>query len=263
MTIASSLNLGVAVGDTASTIASRDAYGNTAFNAISQGITSTATSAQSIALSISSTPLQIATGASTITYVLPQATTLFNGHYFNFVNNSSAVATIETYGGSTLCTIGASGSALVTLTNNSTSAGTWEIQWLSAVNSNAGYLWTNNSSTASPTWQSITQGNAVAPASGSTQACAVNTIYYVTAASGCVLTLPATAAAGSIVGVVGNGAGGWTLEPNTGQTIKVLTASASTSVASGEQYDCISVMCTVANTTWVMMNCVTTGFTVT
>ena len=103
----------------------------------------------------------------------------------------------------------------------------------------------------------------VAVAASSTQACAVNTVYYVTAASGCVLTLPATAAAGSIVGVVGNGAGGWTLEPNTGQTIKVLTASASTSVASGEQYDCISVMCTVANTTWVMMNCVTTGFTVT
>ncbi len=90
---------------------------------------------------------------------------------------------------------------------------------------------------------------------------AVNTVYYVTDASTVTITLPATAAAGSIVGIVGNGAGGWILAPGSGQTIKLIGVSASTSVASAEQYDCIFVMCTVANTTWVAYDFVTTGFT--
>jgi hypothetical protein len=89
----------------------------------------------------------------------------------------------------------------------------------------------------------------------------VNTIYYITSASQATVTLPTTAAAGSIVGVVGNGAGGWILAPGAGQTIKLLSVSASTSVTSNNQYDGIRVMCTVANTTWVMMDCVTQGFT--
>lgn len=114
----------------------------------------------------------------------------------------------------------------------------------------------------SGTLATTSQVMATAAVSGTSQTAAVNTIYYITSASQSTVTLPGTAAAGSIVGIVGDGAGGWILAPGSGQTIKVLTASASTSVTSAEQYDCIQVMCVVANTTWVMMNCVTTGFTV-
>lgn len=90
----------------------------------------------------------------------------------------------------------------------------------------------------------------------------VNTGYYITDASTVTITLPAVAAAGSVVSIVGNGAGGWILAPGSGQTIKVVNQSASTSVASAEQYDCIEVLCTVANTAWVARSLATTGFTI-
>lgn len=92
---------------------------------------------------------------------------------------------------------------------------------------------------------------------------AVNTGYVITDASTVTVTLPAVAAVGSVVRIAGEGAGGWVLAPGAGQTIKVLTASASTSVASTEQYDCIEVVCVTANTTWVTLSMVTTGFTIT
>ncbi len=76
------------------------------------------------------------------------------------------------------------------------------------------------------------------------------------------ITLPAVAAAGSVVSIAGTGAGGWILQPGAGQTIQVLTATASTSITSAERYDCIQVLCTVANTTWVALNMATTGFTI-
>ena len=90
---------------------------------------------------------------------------------------------------------------------------------------------------------------------------AVNTGYYVTNAGTVTFTLPAIAPAGSVVAIVGTGAGGWILQPNAGQTIQIINAAVSVSVASAEQFDCIEVLCTVANTTWVARSLLTTGFT--
>jgi hypothetical protein len=90
---------------------------------------------------------------------------------------------------------------------------------------------------------------------------AVNTGYYITDASAVTITLPATAAAGSVVAIVGNGAGGWVLAPGSGQTIKIIGSSASTSITSAEQYDCIEVLCVVANTTWVTRSLMSSGVT--
>jgi hypothetical protein len=91
---------------------------------------------------------------------------------------------------------------------------------------------------------------------------AINTGYYITDASQVTITLPTTAPAGTLVAIVGYGAGGWILQPGSGQTIKILTQSASTSIASSEAFDCIEVICVVANTTWVARSSITTGFTV-
>lgn len=106
------------------------------------------------------------------------------------------------------------------------------------------------------------QGLIPTAASSTPIAAAVNHMYYITNAGTVTITLPATAAAGSVISIVGNGAGGWVLAPNAGQTIQVLTATASTSVTSAERYDCIEVVCVVANTTWVARSIVTTGFTI-
>ena len=100
------------------------------------------------------------------------------------------------------------------------------------------------------------------PAPSSPVTASVNTGYIITSATAVTITLPVTAAVGSIVAIAGEGAGGWVLAPGAAQTIKVLGASASTSVTSAEQYDCIEVICTVANTRWVMRSSVSTGFNV-
>ena len=129
-----------------------------------------------------------------------------------------------------------------------------------AISSGAGILVANSSGAITI---SATGGGIGWTAAPSTPVTAViNTGYYVTDASQVTFSLPTTAAAGSVVKIVGNGAGGWILQPGAGQTIKVLSASASTSITSAEQYDCIEVLCTVANTTWVTMSMVTTGFTI-
>lgn len=89
-------------------------------------------------------------------------------------------------------------------------------------------------------------------ASGATQALAVNNGYVCTNASQCVGTLPATAAIGSFVKMVSQGAGGIQMVANTGQTIKGLgsTSTSGGSVTPAAQYDSITAVCIVADTTW-------------
>lgn len=85
-------------------------------------------------------------------------------------------------------------------------------------------------------------------------------LYCVTSAGTCTITLPAVAAFGNVVGVIGQGAGGWILAPGAGQTVKILGNSASASVASAGPNDCIFVICVIPNTTWVAYSFDTAGF---
>jgi hypothetical protein len=97
-----------------------------------------------------------------------------------------------------------------------------------------------------------------------TQTADVNSSYIVGNALQTTVTLPALATVGSIVTIVGQGAGGWVLAPSSGQTIKVssVPASATTSITSANQYDTISVICVVQDTTWNTLYSETTGFTI-
>lgn len=108
---------------------------------------------------------------------------------------------------------------------------------------------------ASLTWASI---------AGTSQAAAVNTSYVVANASQTTITLPATAALGDRVAVQGLGAAGWILAANTGQTIKLGSTTTTTagSLTSANLYDCIEVVCIVANTTWAARFTFSAGLTV-
>jgi hypothetical protein len=68
------------------------------------------------------------------------------------------------------------------------------------------------------------------------------------------LTLPATAAVGTAISVIGKGAGGWLIAQNSGQNIQIGNVSSTTgtsgSVASSNRYDSLNLICTTANTTW-------------
>jgi hypothetical protein len=98
---------------------------------------------------------------------------------------------------------------------------------------------------------------------GTTQAAVIDHGYIVGNASQTTITLPATAVVGSVVAVAGQGAAGWILAANAGQTIKIQGGTTSTagSLTSAEQYDSIQVVCVVADTTWVVTSAITTGFT--
>lgn len=92
---------------------------------------------------------------------------------------------------------------------------------------------------------------------GTSQAMAVNNGYTADNAGLVTLTLPATAAYGSIFAVVGKGAGGWKIAQNSGQTItfgNVATTTGATGfLSSTNAHDVIYLLCSTANT----------GFTVT
>lgn len=108
------------------------------------------------------------------------------------------------------------------------------------------------------TWATPSGGGGMTynTASGTTQAASVNNGYICTNVSQCVVTLPATASVGDIVSVVSQGAGGWSVTANTGQTIKGLndTTTSAGYIQNANQYDSIEVICVVANTTWVIRN---------
>ena len=95
---------------------------------------------------------------------------------------------------------------------------------------------------------------------GTTQAAAVNNGYIANNAGLVTITLPSTATVGSVVAIVGNGAGGWLLAQNSGQVVNFgitpTTSGAGGSLASVNRYDCVEVVCTVANTTWTVRNSV-------
>lgn len=89
---------------------------------------------------------------------------------------------------------------------------------------------------------------------GTTQSMAVSTVYIANNASLITLTLPATAAIGSMIRVLGKGAGGWRIAQNSGQQINLgntaTTAGVSGRLDSTNQYDSITLTCITANTTW-------------
>jgi hypothetical protein len=89
---------------------------------------------------------------------------------------------------------------------------------------------------------------------GATQAMSVDTGYVADRSSLVTLTLPATAAFGTIIYVQGLAAGGWTIAQNSGQQIFIgsagTTVGASGSVSSTNAHDSVALLCVTANTTF-------------
>lgn len=104
-----------------------------------------------------------------------------------------------------------------------------------------------------PAWanQSALDWNTV---TGTNQAAAINSGYLINAATLCTITLPATAAVGSILEIVGVGAGGWRLGQAAGQQV-IFGSVSNTTGAGGQlnsthQRDAIRLVNVIADTTW-------------
>lgn len=85
---------------------------------------------------------------------------------------------------------------------------------------------------------------------------AANVSYLATAGALVTGTLPAAAAKGSFIKLSGYGAGGWKIAQGVGQQIIFgnlsSTAGAGGYLASTHRYDCVTLRCVVANTTWLV-----------
>lgn len=86
---------------------------------------------------------------------------------------------------------------------------------------------------------------------GTTQTATINNGYITNNAGVVTVTLPTTAAVGSIIEVAGLGAGGWAIAQSAGQQIHFgntnTTSGAGGSLASTNRYDAVKLLCTVAN----------------
>lgn len=95
------------------------------------------------------------------------------------------------------------------------------------------------------TWQEET---------GTTVAAAVNNGYVLNNAGLVTLTIPDTAPVGSVIEIVGKGAGGWKVAQNAGETIHFgdtdTTTGTGGSLASVDRYDVLRLVCVTANTDW-------------
>lgn len=91
-----------------------------------------------------------------------------------------------------------------------------------------------------------------------TQAMSANMGYIMgNGASLVTLTLPSTAAAGSLIAIQGASSGGWTVSQNSGQAINIGSSASTTgvggSISSTNAHDSLLLVCTVANTNFACL----------
>ncbi len=111
---------------TNTSIVSRDTNGNSGFNNSSVDVQTTVSAAQTITMTAGSPGRQRITGSSTVTFNLPDCTTLLNGWPFYFNNTSSGAVTVNRQDGTTLvATIGAGSIVFIACMDNSTVQGVW------------------------------------------------------------------------------------------------------------------------------------------
>jgi len=154
-----------------SSIASRDSNGNSTFNRVDGTSTTIVSSGQTVSMNAGSGQIQKVTGSSTVTFKLPDATTLINGSRFQFNNNSTGVVTIQNNGAGAITTMQSGSFLEVTCTDNSTTNGGWDVHWYmpsSAVYGNAGLSVTGTlSATSTVNFSGLSASQAVVTDSSS------------------------------------------------------------------------------------------------
>jgi len=130
-----------------------------------------------------------------------------------------------------------------------------------------GYVWTlADDTTGEGGWAPAPGGSGMTwtEVTGTSQSMAINSGYIANNAALVTLTLPDTAAVGSIVRVTGLGAGGWRIAQNAGEQIiweeggvdgtNETTIGVGGRLDSTDDYDSIELICLVANTTWGVLS---------
>ena len=128
-------------------------------------------------------------------------------------------------------------------------------QYVDVASSTSGQIFTSSGPGALPTWQDPT-GPKWVYQSSTTVTMVVDTNYVTGSSSLITFTLPASAPFGSTFQVTGAAAGGWKVAQNAGQQINFgntpTTLGASGYLASTNQFDSLTFVCVVPNTTFVV-----------
>lgn len=102
--------------------------------------------------------------------------------------------------------------------------------------------------------QILSLGSSAVEVTTTSASMAINTTYIANNAGLVTLALPTTSAIGSIIEVIGKGAGGWKISQSAGQKINfgnvTTTVGVTGFISSNFQFDSIRLVCTIANTTW-------------
>ena len=208
-------------------------------------------------LTIGSTNIALGATSTTLAGLTSVTSTSFVGALTGNASTATALATGRT--------ISISGDLTYTSpsfdgSGNVTAAGT-----LATVNSNVGSF-TNANITVNAkgliTAASSGTGGGISwtEVTGTSQTAAVNNGYITNNAGLVTVTLPSTAAVGSVVAIAGSGAGGWKLAQNASGVVHFdgtdTTTGTGGSLASTVRYDCVEVVCVTANNGWVVRSVV-------
>jgi hypothetical protein len=205
-------------------------------NNVYLGFTQITAAAGTTILTNASSAWQQVVGTTTQTIQLPNATTLYKGLAFTITNSSTGTVTIKDNASTTLDTVVAGGSAIMVLTANGTSAGTWVAYSyvpasydFSATTANFGGATLTNG-----IWNGTAIGSAYGGTGLTTFSAANNALYSTSSSALTAGTLPVaaggtgmtTATANGVLYGNGTSAHGVTAAGTTGQVLIATTGSA-------------------------------------
>ena len=149
------------------------------------------------------------------------------------------------------------GSSGQVISTNGTGASTWTER--SIIGTSPIVVTNGNGVSGNPTVSVTGGGLPWTVVTGASQAAAVNSGYICNRGAGVTVTLPDTAAVGSILRIAGMD-GNWVLAQNAGETIYFGTSATTTgaggSLTATDNRDCIELVCTVADQDWVVTSSV-------
>ncbi|MDE3022114.1 MAG: hypothetical protein KGI54_09655 [Pseudomonadota bacterium] len=253
------VNLAYSSSGGTSNIVSRDSHGNCHANNFESKNTSNSATG-TITLTNASSRIQVfSSGSGTATIVLPDATTLNNGHAFEFNNNASGNLTINANGGGNLTTMIPGSYLYIVLLSNSLAAGQWDYHWFMPSTAAYGTNGITVTGYINATTKLEINGNTLNAIAGwtdesSTFSPAVQSGYFVSGASTPVL--PASPSQGDTISFIQDTSSTLTITGNTGQFLRIgsqLSVSAGVAVSTA-QGNSVTFVYRSSDTTWIALS---------